>query len=78
MCEGLSLVAMCEGRRVEKANCVWQTHIDAGVRTILLPALSATAFKEAHDSIWAGHFRGTQTYKRVARQFWWPKMRDAV
>ncbi|GMF29461.1 unnamed protein product [Phytophthora fragariaefolia] len=35
---------------------------------IVLPAVFwALAFKEAHDSIWAGHLRGPQTYDRVGR-----------
>ncbi|GMF19842.1 unnamed protein product [Phytophthora fragariaefolia] len=46
---------------------------------IVLPAVFwALAFSEAHDSLWAGHLRGPQTYDRVGRMYWWPHMREAV
>lgn len=46
---------------------------------IVLPVVFwALAFKEAHDSIWAGHLRGPQTLERVRRMYWWPQQREAV
>lgn len=53
--------------------------VDGGETRIILPAVYwALAFKEAHDSIWAGHLRGPQTYERLQRTYWWPRMREAV
>ncbi|GMF52802.1 unnamed protein product [Phytophthora fragariaefolia] len=50
-----------------------------GETRIVLPTIYwALAFKEAHDSIWAGHLRVPQTYERLRRMYWWPNMRDAV
>lgn len=50
----------------------------AGSRIILPPALWAVVFKEHHDSIWAGHFRGPQSYARIAQVYWWPNMHREV
>lgn len=53
--------------------------VDSGETRIILPAVYwALAFKEVHDSIWAGHLRGPQTYERLQRMYWWPRMREAV
>ncbi|GMF18589.1 unnamed protein product [Phytophthora fragariaefolia] len=56
--------------------------IEGGETRIVLPAAYsaywALAFKEAHDSIWAGHLRGPQAYERLRRMYWWPQMRAAV
>ncbi|GMF28491.1 unnamed protein product [Phytophthora fragariaefolia] len=50
-----------------------------GETRIILPAVYwALAFKEAHDSIWTGHLRGSQTYERLQRTYWWPRMKEAV
>ncbi|OWZ02367.1 Retroelement, partial [Phytophthora megakarya] len=46
---------------------------------IVLPAVYwALAFKEAHDSIWAGHLRGRHTLDRLQELYWWPRMRESV
>ncbi|GMF58069.1 unnamed protein product [Phytophthora fragariaefolia] len=53
--------------------------VDGGQSRVILPVVYwALAFKEAHDSIWAGHLRGPQTYERLQRMYWWPHMRGAV
>ncbi|GMF51207.1 unnamed protein product [Phytophthora fragariaefolia] len=53
--------------------------IGSGETRIILPAVYwALAFKEAHDSIWAGHLRGPQIYERLQRMYWWPRMEEAV
>jgi hypothetical protein len=53
--------------------------IDPGQTRILLPAVYwALAFKEAHNSIWAGHLRGPQTHERLRRLYWWPDMETTV
>ncbi|KAE9341868.1 hypothetical protein PF008_g10423 [Phytophthora fragariae] len=52
---------------------------EEGEARVILPAVYwALAFKEAHDSIWAGHLRGPQTFERVWQLYWWPKMHEAV
>ncbi|GMF50461.1 unnamed protein product [Phytophthora fragariaefolia] len=53
--------------------------VDGGGKRVILPAVYWTlAFKEAHDSIWAGHLRGPQTLERLQRMYWWPHMKEAV
>jgi hypothetical protein len=53
--------------------------VGEGESRVLLPAVYwAHAFKEAHDSIWAGHLRGPPTLERLQRLYWWPHMREAV
>ncbi|EGZ26480.1 hypothetical protein PHYSODRAFT_258511 [Phytophthora sojae] len=37
-----------------------------GKRIILPPELWPIAFKESHDSVWAGHLRAPHTYERIA------------
>eukprot|EP00644_Phytophthora_capsici_P014959 jgi/Phyca11/131662/e_gw1.109.31.1 len=49
-----------------------------GTRVILPPALWALAFKECHDSVWAGHLRTTHTQARVAQIYWWPNLAREV
>ncbi|KAE8989378.1 hypothetical protein PF011_g18796 [Phytophthora fragariae] len=56
-----------------------QIEVSTSEKRIILPAVYwALAFKEAHDSLWAGHLRGPQTYERLQRLYWWPHMREAV
>lgn len=38
----------------------------------------STSFQESTGLDLAGHLGREQTYAKVARQFWWPKMQDAV
>ncbi|OWY95268.1 LOW QUALITY PROTEIN: hypothetical protein PHMEG_00034770 [Phytophthora megakarya] len=45
-----------------------------GRRIILPPELWAIAFKESHDSAWAGHLRAPHTYERISRVYWWPDL----
>ncbi|GMF33022.1 unnamed protein product [Phytophthora fragariaefolia] len=52
--------------------------VEGGCRIILPVVYWALAFKEIHDSIWAGHLRGPPTYERLQRMHWWPRMREAV
>ncbi|KAE9106200.1 hypothetical protein PF010_g12700 [Phytophthora fragariae] len=49
-----------------------------GKRVILPPMLWAVVFKEAHDSVWAGHLRAPHTHARIARVYWWPGLRREV
>lgn len=50
-----------------------------GEKRVVLPVKYwALAFKEAHDSIWAGHLRGPQTLERLKRMYWWPHMKRSV
>ncbi|KAE9050994.1 hypothetical protein PR001_g1867 [Phytophthora rubi] len=55
-----------------------RVELEGGDRTILPVIYWALAFKEAHDSIWAGHLRGPPTLERLQRMYWWPRMREAV
>lgn len=51
----------------------------SGDKRVILPVVyCALAFKEAHDSIWAGHLRIPKTYERLKRMYWWPHMLEAV
>ncbi|KAE9143392.1 hypothetical protein PF006_g11578 [Phytophthora fragariae] len=45
-----------------------------GRRVVLPPALWPVVFTEHHDSVWAGHLRGPQTFARISQIYWWPKM----
>lgn len=49
-----------------------------GRRVVLPPALWAIAFKEAHDSVWAGHLRAPHTYARLSQTYWWPNLEREV
>ena len=40
--------------------------------------LKMRLIREAHDPPHAGHFGVLKTYKTLARDFWWPKMQNAV
>ncbi|KAE8952704.1 hypothetical protein PR001_g33177, partial [Phytophthora rubi] len=42
------------------------------------PELWAVAFKEHHDSVWAGHLRAPHTYARIAQVYWWPDLQQQV
>ncbi|KAE8983172.1 hypothetical protein PF011_g21301 [Phytophthora fragariae] len=69
-----------QGQRVftDEAGLI-NIETEEGEARVVLPAVYwALAFKEAHDSIWAGHLRGPQTFERVRQLYWWPKMREAV
>lgn len=53
--------------------------VKQGEEKVILPAVYwPLAFKEAHDSIWAGHLRGPPTYERLSRLYWWPHMKESV
>ncbi|GMF45417.1 unnamed protein product [Phytophthora fragariaefolia] len=60
------------GQRVfTDENGLINIETEAGEARPILPAVYwALAFKEAHDSIWAGHLRGPQTYERVRQLYW--------
>jgi hypothetical protein len=49
-----------------------------GRRTVLPPVHWPVVFKEAHDSIWAGHLRYKHTLGRIAKLYWWPRMGPTV
>ncbi|KAE9280847.1 hypothetical protein PF008_g28038 [Phytophthora fragariae] len=67
------------GQRVYRAeDGLVHVELEGGDRTILPVIYWALAFKEAHDSIWAGHLRGPPTFERLQRMYWWPRMREAV
>ncbi|KAE9281163.1 hypothetical protein PR003_g27755, partial [Phytophthora rubi] len=67
------------GQRVYRAeDGLVRVELEGGDRTILPVIYWALAFKEAHDSIWAGHLRGPPTSERLQRMYWWPRMREAV
>ncbi|KAE9263450.1 hypothetical protein PR003_g33156, partial [Phytophthora rubi] len=67
------------GQRVYRAeDGLVRVELEGGDRTILPVIYCALAFKEAHDSIWAGHLRGPPTFERLQRMYWWPRMREAV
>ncbi|KAE8964074.1 hypothetical protein PR001_g29173, partial [Phytophthora rubi] len=67
------------GQRVYRAeDGLVHVELEGGDRTILPVIYWALAFKEAHDSIWAGHLRGPPTLERLQRMYWWPRMREAV
>ncbi|KAG3119553.1 hypothetical protein PI124_g3189 [Phytophthora idaei] len=49
-----------------------------GKRIVLPPSRWATALKEVHDSVWAGHLRAPHTYARMAQTHWWSGLQKAV
>eukprot|EP00644_Phytophthora_capsici_P018986 jgi/Phyca11/133316/e_gw1.413.2.1 len=49
-----------------------------GIKVILPVTLRAIAFKECHDSIWAGHLRTTHTQARISQVYWWPDLAKDV
>ncbi|KAE8894481.1 hypothetical protein PF003_g21348 [Phytophthora fragariae] len=69
-----------QGQRVfVKDDGLVNTQVGDGEARVILPAVYwPLAFKEAHDSIWAGHLRGPQTYERLRRLYWWPYMQKTV
>jgi hypothetical protein len=69
----------CGRRILDGDDGLVHVEIDPGQTRILLPAVYwALAFKEAHNSIWAGHLRGPQTHERLRRLYWWPDMETTV
>lgn len=50
----------------------------SGKRVVLPPELWSVAFKESHDSVWAGHLRAPHTYSRIAQVYWWPRLQREV
>ncbi|KAE8879800.1 hypothetical protein PF003_g36224 [Phytophthora fragariae] len=69
-----------QGQRVfVKDDGLVNIQVGGGEAGVILPAVYwPLAFKEAHDSIWAGHLRGPQTYERLRRLYWWPYMQNTV
>ncbi|KAG4057692.1 hypothetical protein PC123_g7323 [Phytophthora cactorum] len=49
-----------------------------GKRIVLPPSRWATALKEIHGSVWAGHLRAPHTYARMAQTHWWSGLQMAV
>jgi len=80
MVQALKRRGACRGQRVFVADDgLVHAEVDGGESRIVLPAVYwALAFKEAHDSIWAGHLRGPPTFERLRRLYWWPRMKEAV
>jgi hypothetical protein len=80
MVQSLKRKGAYRGQRVfSDEDGLVRAEVDEGESRIVLPAFYlALAFKEAHDSIWAGHLRGPQTLEKLQRMYWWPHMRDAV
>jgi len=71
--------AYCGQRVFVADDGLVHAEVDGGESKIVLPAVYwALAFKEAHDSIWAGHLRGPPTFERLRRLYWWPRMKEAV
>ncbi|KAE9286266.1 hypothetical protein PF001_g21522 [Phytophthora fragariae] len=80
MVQTLKQKATYRGQRVFTGeDGIVHAEVGEGESRIILPAKYwALAFKEAHDSLWAGHLRGPQTYEQLRRLYWWPHMREAV
>ncbi|KAE9036535.1 hypothetical protein PR002_g7031 [Phytophthora rubi] len=66
------------GMKVEVRHGLALIVAKEGKRVILPPMLWAVVFKEAHDSVWAGHLRAPHTHARIARVYWWPGLRREV
>ncbi|KAG3071416.1 hypothetical protein PC121_g9230 [Phytophthora cactorum] len=49
-----------------------------GKRIVLPPSRWATALKEIHGSVWAGHLRAPHTYARMTQTHWWSGLQMAV
>ncbi|TYZ53043.1 hypothetical protein PybrP1_006413, partial [[Pythium] brassicae (nom. inval.)] len=77
-CRDLAERGSYKGMLLRTTDGVLKARTDEGCRTVLPVELWATAFNEAHGSIWAGHLREPQTLARLKRAFWWPQMRASV
>lgn len=66
------------GRRVSRIFGLTVIETIMGRRVILPPVLWAKAFKEPHDSVWAGHLRAPHTYARLQQLYWWPNLQREV
>ncbi|KAE9123531.1 hypothetical protein PF007_g7016 [Phytophthora fragariae] len=69
---------MHRGMKVERRHGLVLIKTTKGRRVILPPELWAVAFKEHHDSVWAGHLRAPHTYARIAQVYWWPDLQQQV
>ncbi|KAE9293255.1 hypothetical protein PR003_g24549 [Phytophthora rubi] len=69
-----------QGQRIfVKDDGLVNIQVGDGEAGVILPAVYwPLVFKEAHDSIWAGHLRGPQTYERLRRLYWWPYTQKTV
>lgn len=66
------------GQRVSRMFGLTVIETPVGWRVILPPALWSKAFKEAHDSVWAGHLRAPHTCARLQQTYWWPNLQKEV
>ncbi|GMF52344.1 unnamed protein product [Phytophthora fragariaefolia] len=66
------------GMKIEQRHGLILIDTAQGKRVILPPELWAVAFKEHHDSVWAGHLRAPHTYARIGQVYWWPDLQQQV
>ncbi|KAE9052487.1 hypothetical protein PR001_g467 [Phytophthora rubi] len=66
------------GKNVDKLHGLVVVKTPSGRRIVLPPALWSTAFKEHHDSVWAGYLRAPHTYARMVQTYWWPSLQREV
>ncbi|KAE9044507.1 hypothetical protein PR003_g2808 [Phytophthora rubi] len=58
-----------KGMKVEQMYGITIIQTLQGRRVVLPVALWPQVFKECHDSVWAGHLRGPDTYARIAQLY---------
>ena len=76
------LAKLNHGRRVKHystdSDLLWY-HTKRGVRRLYVPAsLRTELLRKMHDHALAGHGGVNTTVERVARSFWWPRMRPSI
>jgi hypothetical protein len=70
--------ASYRGMAVQQRHGLTMVETTAGWRVVLPPGLWAVAFKEHHDSVWAGHLRAPHTYARIAQVYWCPGLQHEM
>jgi hypothetical protein len=70
--------AAYRGMKVKHQLGLTQIEKSAGWYVVLPPGLWAIAFKESHDSVWAGYLRAPHTYARIVQVNWWSGLQHEV
>ena len=78
ICQDLQARRQYQGELVQVVDGVLYRGRGDDKRVVLPASLWATILREHHDSVWAGHLRGAQTFERIQRRYWWPQMRASV
>ncbi|KAF1332497.1 Enzymatic polyprotein, partial [Globisporangium splendens] len=78
MCSALQQASSYRGYLIGRVNGLLRIKTPEGVKIVSPTSLWPYAFKEAHNSVWAGHLKVPQTQARLRTSYWWPRMRKSV